>query len=349
MIYGILCLYLIKLSQWAFNNSSAVWLATVSTFIFTIDNIFSKRNSIITPVFVAVLLLLSISLIIKKEEIRKWLMKKYLKYRFELSTIAILDGRIFDTDVNFSRPEVRYSAQNWKDELERQGLPVELISISKITRKYSKKYSMIINPFGSHYIEEDFTNLKTFRKIKDYIHWGGVFVNTWNIAFWESWNSIENKKFHTSSGVESYLLKTSPLTIEEFNRASSEVALLPIISGSSLLDTLLQKEFGVHTTSFEQSVRLRTRPVAGYLRDIEEYTLTEFRSALNCEGKNMTFFKLISAQINQTYECYPVSGINNYIGYLILFGTDITNNDDLNFECRVIKKIFDRLNQCGTL
>jgi cellobiose-specific phosphotransferase system component IIB len=349
-MYDHVCLFLIKLSQWAYKNSSAVWLATISTSILTLEKILSEEiflnwNWIITSIFIFVSIILITSLVIKNEKIRKWLMKKYIKYLFEKSTVAVLDGRINDTDTKPILPKVKFTAQNWKSELEKQGLHVELIPVSSI----SKKYSMIINPFGSHYVEEDFSNLKTFHRIKDYIHWGGVFINTWNLAFWESWNSREGKKFHTSAGVDFFVVNTSPLTIEEYNRKEKGFFLSPVNTDSSLVDTLLLRQFGIRTTMFENPMAVTLTPSVDYLRDVGEYKLEEFRSAINSIDKDRIFYKLFSSRIDDNNEIYPISALNHYIGYLVLFGTALNSKNELNFECKIIKKIFNRLFTDGRL
>ena len=40
-----------------------------------------------------------------------------------------------------------------------------------------EEFSIILNPFGELYLEEDLGNQRSFRKIKEYVKHGGVFVN----------------------------------------------------------------------------------------------------------------------------------------------------------------------------
>ena len=322
-MYGGICRRFILVGQWAHNNHAAVWLSFLSYIVLAVIYIFSNISIYISIFLVITSGIFAISLILKHDRTMKWLMMAYVRYRFDQSTIAVLDGRIDERDQSYHIPNnIRYLPQNWKDQLEVENLRVDLIPVSKI----SKKYSMIINPFGSYYIEEDFTNLKSLNKIKDFIHEGGIFVNTWNIAFWESWNPREKLKGATSPGVETYVLDASPWSIEEYNHRFTKIPLQPRMAGLSLINTWLLKNFGVHTTTFERPIKLRARPIPDYLQDIEEMEINEFRAAVNCEIKDMTFHGLISARWDRTHECYPVSAIKYYIGYLVLFGTDTTND-----------------------
>lgn len=231
--------------------------------------------------------------------------------------------------------------------LEKEKLKVDLIPASKI----SKNYSMIINPFGGDYIEEDFSNLKTLKKIKNYIHEGGVFINVKDLAFWKSWNSKDNSRGFTSPGVEAYI--QTPRSITQQNQAYSYVQLDPIISGRSIIDTYLFKNFGVRTTLGGCIPNLIAKPVSDFLQDIGETVITEFRAALNCEKEEMNFHKLYSAKLDhitgEETECYPVAAINYYIGYLVLFGLDITSDEEINFECKIIRKLYEELSSKGTL
>ena len=341
-MYGIICRSLIRIGQWAYNYYTAFWLALLTYIVLLTSNIISEGSLYVSFFLTIIAIALLISICLKSRKIHTYLGKKHLKYRFELSSIAVLDGRISDKDSHYNIPgDIIYLPQNWKDQLESEELKVDLIPISKI----SKKYSMIINPFGSYYIEEDITNLKTLYKIKDYIHWGGVFINTWNLAFWESWNPRDNLKNTTSPSVVSYILDSSPWSIEEANHRFSQIPLKPIISGFSLLNTWLYKNFGVRTTFFEHPISMKMTPAIEFLQNIGEICITEFRSALNSENNQMKFYRLMSARLDKNHECYPVAAINYYLGYLVLFGTAITNNDEFNYECKIIKKLYDKFSK----
>jgi hypothetical protein len=348
-MYGGIYICFIAAGQWARNNSAAVWIALVSSTAIAIINISSNLSVYIKLSLAFVPILFLIGLVLKQEKIMKWLMMAYVKYRFDQSKVAVLNGQIYENDRNCTPPDVRYPPQSWKDQLEKEGLKVDLIPASIISSKKSKKYSIIINPFGSHYIEEDFTNLKTLNDIKKFIHDGGIFVNTWNIAFWESWNPRKKLGGATSPSVVTYSLDASPWPIEEYNHRFTKILLQPRIIGPSLIDTWLFRKFGVRTTFFEHPLKLKVSPAIEFLLDIGENNITEFRAALNSEKEDLKFYRFMSAPLDETHECYPVAAVNYYIGFLILFGTDITSDFELNFECRIIKKLFDKLSIDGKL
>jgi len=318
----------------------SIIFAVASFLSIGIENIVTRIHIIATIIFLCIIVL-------KYERFRKIFMRKYVKKSFKKSIIAVLDGTI-DRYVGYNIPKVKYSSRDWKNQLEKNGLKVELIPVSEI----SKYYSMIINPFGGVYIEEDFSNKKTLNKIKNYIHEGGVFINVRDLAFWKSWNSKESTEGLTSPGVEAYVQRTRSIT--QNNQVYTYIQLDPIISGRSLIDTNLYKNYGVHTTTFGSSIpNLMARPVSDFLLDIGEKAITEFRAVLNCEKEGMNLHKLFSARLDhivgKEMECYPVVAINYYIGYLVLFGIGITSDEEFDFECKIIEKIHDKLSLDGAL
>ncbi len=316
----------------------------------SLNSYFSNGSIDIYSIILIIVSFIFLGIIIfKSKKIRLFLMKKYVKNRCEHQKIAILDGRIHEL-MSHTIPITRFSIRKWKKRLEDDRLKVDLISISRI----SNDYSMIINPFGGVYIEEDFSNLKTFMRIKKYIHDGGVFINVKDLAFWKSWNSRNNTGGITSPGVETYEINTGSMTILQHNILHNQLVLQPRLTAGSLIDTCLFKNFGVHTTTFFTKNRnLIATPIADFLRDIGEMDITEFRAAINCEKENMEFYRLFSTRLDQVVgeesECFPVAALKYYMGYLVLFGMDITSERDFDFECKIIKKINEKLSLAGSL
>ena len=204
----------IIISQTTYNEHIAFEVAFFTFTVFAISNSFNDYNSNgylnISSIFlISISLLFGVIIISKFEKFRMSLMRKYVINRLKYQKIAVLDGRIHEL-MSHTIPITRFSPRIWKKQLEEYHLEVDLISASRITNEYS----MIINPFGGLYIEQDFSNLKTFMKIKKYILDGGVFINVKDLAFWKSWDSRNKTEGVTSPGVATYGLHTGERTIE---------------------------------------------------------------------------------------------------------------------------------------
>lgn len=275
----------------------------------------------------------------------------YIKRRYQDKKIAILDGRVYNTQ-NASKlafpKEYPFSPDDWITKIKENGIEIEKISASEI----SDEYPMIINPFGAGYIEEDTTNLTTLKRIKKYINDGGVFVNIGDLAFWRSWDSINNIEGITSPLVPSYALHSEERTLAEYMNKEKLFPLTPIISGGShLIDTWLFRNFGVKTT-IHPSNPLTVTPVKDYLENIGKIRIKEFRAALNSEKDDSTFIALMPAVMpeNKNQRCYPIAAIHQEIGYLVLFGLAISKNgNEFDFVVSVINSLYHRLKEEGKL
>jgi hypothetical protein len=276
---------------------------------------------------------------------------KYISKRFRNKKIAILDGRVNENQsMQVKVPkQFFYNMYDWKNNLERLGLVVETIPSSKI----SDKYSMIINPLGATYIEEDITNFTTLKNIHKYIKNGGVFINCGDLAFWRSWNSKDVIEGFTSPLVTTYALDSSPLKIDLFTYfIKYQILKLQSVvdAGTSLIDTWLYRNFGIRTTLGSPRKNLAAMSKKDYLRHINGFNVNEFRAALNCEREDSIFIPLISVKLDKLNECYPVAAVHQKIGYLILFGLEITSRGcEFELIIKTIKQLHERYTNHGQL
>jgi hypothetical protein len=271
--------------------------------------------------------------------------------------VAILDGRI-DENQSIRRipypKSYSYMARDWYTRLKNRNINVELIPASKI----SDKYSIVINPFGATYIEEDIANLCTLKKIKKFINNGGIFINIGDLAFWRSWNSLKKIEGFTSPRVVTYALDTgvSNVFLSTYFSGSPKIILEPIIvGGASLIDTWIFRQFGIRTTLGSPIQRVALSDIE-YLKSVEGTPINEFRAALSCEKEDTAMLPLIYSTIDEDkkegedklHECYPAVAVHQQIGYLVLIGiASNMNANEFNFVNKVIKLLLKQLLQKG--
>lgn len=335
--------HLTKISRWAEKHRTEIGITCMSYIGLFILNLFTGESHpvlVVLMVFVVIL-----SGIIWLSYNYDSLSQRYIKERFRYSKIGVLDGSI--TGNKFKIPEKTvFEPKEWEKILKKKNLNVELISVSKI----SDEYSMIINPFGGSYIEEDLTNLKTLKKIKDYINNGGVFINSSDLAFWHSWHSERAVEGLTSQGVETLSFDAGYRSLNKYIETENKIIFTPIISGGSLVDTWLYNNFGIRTT-LGGKMSLKVTPTVEFLRTIGETKINVFRAALTCEKEDSFLIGLVSAKYGKNRECYPVAAIHQGIGYLILFGIalDERKKEDFEWECLIIGLLHDKLAENGSL
>lgn len=147
------------------------------------------------------------------------------KFKKIYPKIGILDGSIFSPlrEYKCQRAWTDVTASMWFAELksalkDKKLKIIQLISASNI----NDSFSIIINPFGDNFPEEDIKLHKTFYRICEFIKNGGLFVCTGG-SFWAHQNTITSE--------------------------SSEWVFIRTQEGMQLLkDSFFYKEFGVETT-----------------------------------------------------------------------------------------------------
>lgn len=225
--------------------------------------------------------------------------------------IGILNGNIISPvrEHKCERAWTNITTSMWFSELRRilknkLLKTIKLISVSEI----DKSYSIIINPFGDNFPEENTKLHTTFYKICDYIKSGGYFVCTGGV-FYTHQNTIH------SSSPEAVIIKT--------------------VNGvQSLKDTLLFLEFGVSTTG--DNMPNEKQLVEVYQKDEDknyigaiiekDEKVKRFRAAI----KNTSDFIPILREKND--DSFPVVAVRYGEGYLVHFGLLLESLDSIEFR-----------------
>ena len=160
---------------------------------------------------------------------------------------------------------------------------VDYVTFSNI----KKEYIALINPYGEVYPEEDYTNLITFNKIRNYVKNGGIFVSPAGVSFWHAWNSKRKRTTPTASEIYSYKEKLHTLATIQQQYIPAEYILEPIFQWGnfSLIDTLTNKAFKLLTTTGDVKKRKvyqvqEDENFCGKIASIERNTeILEFRAA----------------------------------------------------------------------
>jgi len=278
--------------------------------------------------------------------------KSLIRSRFRNPKIGVLSPtEVSDEEIKDLLRSTVYTPALWLNHLRSESLKVEKTSDLGI----KDDFSIIFNPFGELYLEEDTTNLKTFQKIKEYVKKGGVFVNTAGLAFFYMWNPKTKIEGLTGPMLETYSGRavTKP---KESNIYESSIVLQPIVipDDSSLIDTWLYKNFGIRTTLGDKR-SLKAEAISSFSEIIESsLDVQEFRSALRCEHPECQLVPLIRSEYiyqpsGRKHECYPIAAVKYGLGYLILVGLRLNGDKDLLLVTRAIKKVIEKLSKEGVL
>lgn len=198
--------------------------------------------------------------------------------------------------------------------LRKMNFNIEFISLKKI----DESYSMIINPFGDNFPEENTLLLTSFYKICNYVKDGGFFVCTGG-AFFAHQNTRSSEK------AEPVIVKMQ-------------------INGQSLTDTLLFKELGI-LTSGDGSANEKNKVEIWQEKKDKEYLgnilnnvsfVKRFRAVVPTESRD---FIPIAREKNG--ETFPVVAIPYGRGFFLHFGLLIESEDSEEF--RVIANVIDNL------
>ncbi len=221
-------------------------------------------------------------------------------------TVGIL-GEFLDESRKGQGCELQFQPNaGWKEFFSRKNSDSKHYEIYDIDwTEISSKYSIIVNPFGEMYLENDKRNLATYEKIKNFIAGGGIFCCTGGFPFYYYWDPITGKP-----------IDTTPRTrTTEGNR---------IEDNRYFTDSLVTQDFGAIITSDPQRASL-----------IRSYQITEdidFFGDLSKAGHNDVIweFRSLSSEtrgvipglrVNHGSEVkYPLAALPFGKGYLIVTG-----------------------------
>lgn len=328
-------------------------------FTFVVSSFFDSYkglNPLLNPTILIAILVSGFFLIwwsFSTEKIYQIFAKHLVKSRFKCPKIGVLfQGEVDDEEIKSLLKWTAYTPELWLNNLRSEGFIVEKTSDLAIK---DDDFSIILNPFGELYLENDTMNLKTFQKIKEYIKRGGVFVNTAGLAFYYMWNPRTKIEGLTGQDIQTYSGRavTKPTTS---NTYESSIELQPVVitDAPSLVDTWLYENFGIRTTLGGERT-LKVTAVNSFNDIIEENAdIQEFRSALRCEYPECQLIPIIRGEYvyqptGRKHECYPIAAVKYGLGYLILVGMSLREDKDLLLVTRAIKKVIERLCEKGTL
>lgn len=127
----------------------------------------------------------------------------------------------------------------------------------------SDKFDAIINPYGECYPEKDILEKASFKKIKEYVKKGGIFVSVAGCPFWFNWNKLSLGSPSTAKevyGISGNTVPTGQILNITLNQQGAQIQaplyktvlnnpiynLKPV---QSLVDTLSFNELGIVTTT----------------------------------------------------------------------------------------------------
>jgi hypothetical protein len=256
---------------------------------------------ILVGLFITIIFLTTYLVLFNRIEEFFWLIS--YKKKFKEPLIGVLK------DERCQPTYTRFTPEDWRNRFDKK-YKVQLIPINGI----NDRFTVIINPYGEVYPEEDLMSLKSLEKIKMYIAGGGIFVNAGGLAFFYGYDGT--RTFPTGKEVQIYQGKfVTPTTI----------LIQPAFTyppSWSLLDTLLKQHFNVATTMGKESLVAvyQNKEDRKYVEDIEDIGGTrivmEFRAVREPTPKCIPFLR---AKTNFGV-IYPIAAVPFGKGYLILCG-----------------------------
>jgi len=256
--------------------------------------------------------------------IRRW----RTRLAFANPRIAILSGYV-RSETNETRCQpgfTNFTPEDWRDNFQRRSdsnrtYTVELIPADKISRRYA----VIVNPFGELYPEADLIELTTFRSIKDYLRAGGIFVHAGGVPFYYSWDARSGRPRPTSRD-----LQFSSFTAAQPGQPTLISPAFAHGRVPSLVETLARDHFQLRTTAYDNA-----NLVLGYQTDAERMfvgdiegaggtaKVEEFRAAVDESPQFIPFLRCKTPSPDPSHpfvEVYPLGAIPCGEGFLVLAG-----------------------------
>ena len=226
--------------------------------------------------------------------------------------IGILNGSIYSPlrEYKCKRSWTKVTASMWyaeivKDLKEKKLKRIRLIPASKI----NDSFSIIINPFGDNFPEEDIKLHKTFYRICKFVKSGGLFVCTGG-SFWAHQNTI------SSDSEEWVFIKTQD-------------------GIQSLKDSFFYKEFGVETTGNVPGKTQEPLPVDVYQKDED---VSSFGELINSNNSVSRFRAITSGSSDYIPiirelddKSFPLALVRYGDGFLIHAGMSLASAQSTEF------------------
>lgn len=275
----------------------------LSTTIAAVTNLLSKEYY----VYFSLLLFGIVSIfgiyLLLFDRIEEYFWKRSFLKKFEDPLIGILK------DERCPPMFTRFVPEDWRNRFHRR-YSTRIISANDI----GNNFTVIINPYGETYPEEDLMEFKTLERIEKYMVNGGIFVHAGGLAFFYGWDGKRN--FPTGKEVQLYQGTMS---------GPSTMIMQPIYahpSPWSLTETLLRQRFRVATTMEKETLvqvfqDKEDRNYVGDLQDVGGIRVAmEFRAAREPTPKCIPFLRART----KFGVVYPIAAIPYGKGYLIVSG-----------------------------
>jgi hypothetical protein len=118
--------------------------------------------------------------------------------RFKKPHVLVLDGRLDDAGRPYSRPLYTASSPGeWHQALSSLK-PNWTVTLGPADRLIENDIDILVNPFGEVIVEEDFALHTTLKRLTDWVHEGGVYVNVAGYPFW--WQGNPSTGVTTEAG-----------------------------------------------------------------------------------------------------------------------------------------------------
>jgi len=247
------------------------------------------------------------------------------KFKSIFPKIGILNGSIYSPlrEYKCRRSWTDVTASMWYAEIVRslKGKTLKRIKLIPAS-KINDSFSIIINPFGDNFPEEDIKLHKTFYRICEFIKSGGLFVCTGG-SFWAHQNTI------TSDSEEWVFIRTQD-------------------GMQSLKDSFFYKEFGVETTGNVLGQTQEPLPVDVYQKDED---VSSFGELIN-SNVSVRRFRAITSRSSDYIpiirelndESFPLALVRYGKGFLIHAGMFLTSAQSTEFTL-ILKTIETLINK----
>lgn len=158
------------------------------------------------------------------------LINRWWKWRRIIKPIRIgVLSPFFDESKKGKTCKLQFAPNSgWVDFLNQKNSEKKQLEVTEMYwSDISAKQSVVINPFGEIYLENDKRKLSTYLNIKDFIADGGIFCCTGGFPFYYFWNEIIGKEIDTTPNTR----KTGKIGEVQDTRY--------------FIDSLVSKDFGV--------------------------------------------------------------------------------------------------------
>jgi len=327
--------------------SLSVFLSiSISRLLFNISIIEGWVIGILFATFITVFVVY-----LKSDSIGEQLWACKMERKIQSPIVAILRENQCENNIQDRHPYTSFLSADWEAAIRRLNLATEIISIDQL----SDKYSVVINPYGELYPERDPIKLDSFRKIKDYIAKGGIFVCAGGAAFFYGWDARNSNRVTFSKQVQG-------LAPHQGNIFTPIFFYPPVYS---LVDILINEHFGVNIIGdipAPQGAAPNWQPIfqthsansdIRYVGNISQVGGTSdcwiFRAAV---PETRCCIPFLRSNVPNFGEVFPIAGIPYERGLLILCGMNLSsgatvarnlNLDQTEFEkiCSTIANLLD--------